>query len=465
MLVLRNCLCNFWRATALLALVLLPGSLPAAEVPYADDPEIVKQIRDLQPGQSLVLPKTKFVAAGQAIDGAGRNGPYSRDYTNRMVYAPERQTALYCGGNHGGGRMNDVWEYHLGSNTWQRLHQADGGDHARFKYALMFYPRIMSKDPNTVLTEKQQAEVEACQVWWKENVVLREGNFVMRETGAPILVGHTWDTLIYDPVNKRLVQGTGAHCANLPWLEHRYRGTPLAEVEAAFGKRADGTPWRRPWTFDPVTKKWSPYANASPIPELAGMAGSLLYIPDQQKAVWYYAAQNTPGAPHVMALWDLRDDTWTELKPNGGRSLGKLSTADKVAPISEQQMVYAAAQKKIVAVYHRETFAYDFASNTWSKLNETIPFDAHDAKTVFAYDPGGDVCLLADPRNNQVAEFDLKSNAWRMLQPAGPGIPKPPYNAGKGYYDPRFQVFVVQPGSTDRLWIYRHTAFQEGAKF
>ncbi|QDU25380.1 hypothetical protein ETAA8_04480 [Anatilimnocola aggregata] len=427
-----------------------------AATPHANDPDISRQLKELKPGESLLLPKVKHMADGKPIDGTGRNGPYSRDYTNKMVYAPERQTALYAGGNHGAGRMNDVWEYHLGSNTWHRLHIADGGDHARFKFALMFYPRMILKNPNPELNDKQQAEIATCQPWWNENVVLRDGNFVMRNTGAPLLVGHTWDTLMYDPINKRLVHGTGAHCANLPWLEHRFRGTPLAEVEAAHGKRADGTPWRRPWTFDPATGKWSPYAHSSPIPELDGMAGSLLYIPDRQQAVWYYAAQNTPGAPHVMALWDLKNDTWTDLKPNDGVSLGKLSTQLKVAPISEQQMVYYPPRQQIIAVLGQSTFGYDFASNAWSKLNDSVPFDAHDAKTVFVYDEQAQVCLLCAPNKNQVAAFDPHKNEWRGIEPDGPGIPKPAYNVGKGYYDPTHRVFVVHAANMDRIWVYRH---------
>lgn len=432
-----------------------------AAPPYAENPEIVAQLRALKPGQSLLLPPVEHFAAGKPIDASGRKGPYSRDYTNKMVYAPERQTALYSGGNHGFGRMNDVWEYHLGSNAWHRLHEADGGDHARFKFSLMFYPRMMMKNPDLKLDEKQQTEVDACQVWWNENVVLRDGNFVMRETSAPILVGHTWDTLMYDPVNKRLVHGTGAHCANMPWLEHRYRGRPLSEVEAQHGKRADGTPWRRPWTFDAVTGKWSPYANHSTLAVMKGMAGSLLYIPDLKQAVWYYAAQNTPGAVHTMCLWDLKSDEWRELKPNGGASLGKLSATDKLAPVSEQQMVYVPTQKKIIAVLQESTFAYDFASNAWSKLNDAVPMKAHDSRTIFAYDQAADECVLAYPRENRVASFDPKSNTWTELTPDGPGIPKAQYGSGKGYYDPTHNLFVVQGGTANRLWVYRRAATQK----
>jgi hypothetical protein len=372
-----------------------------------------------------------------------------------MVYDPDRQTALYAGGNHGIGRSNDVWEFDLAGNAWHQLHDKDGGDHARFKFSLMFYPRMVAKNPNPELTDVQQREVADCQKWWAQNVVLVDGNFVTRETHAPLLVGHTWDTLMYDPVNKRMVHGTGAHCANLPWLEYRFNGTPLAEVESRFGKRSDGVPWRRPWLFDPVTGRWLPYANISPLAKMDGMGGSLLYIPDQQKAVWYYCGQNTPDAPHTMCLWDLKNDTWEEMHPNAGIGVTKLGLYMKVAPEAEQQMVYVAPLKRIIAVMGRSTFAYDFATNQWSRRSAPVPFDAYDFKTVFAYDDAAEVCLLADPKNNRLAAYDPKADAWKSID-INPGLPKPPYCVGKGYYDPKYNVLVIQSAYTDRMWIYRY---------
>ena len=105
------------------------AAAPASQ-PYADDPAVVKLLADLPPGQALLLPAVKHVdEAGQPIKGEGRlSNPYSRDYTNKMVYAADRQTAIYEGGNHGEGRTCDAWEYHLGSNTWIRLAAPDGGD-------------------------------------------------------------------------------------------------------------------------------------------------------------------------------------------------------------------------------------------------------------------------------------------------------------------------------------------------
>lgn len=55
-------------------------------------------------------------------------GPGVRDFSNKWVWAPDRNRALYCGGNHGvPHKFNDLWEYDLGANTWVMLHAPEPG--------------------------------------------------------------------------------------------------------------------------------------------------------------------------------------------------------------------------------------------------------------------------------------------------------------------------------------------------
>lgn len=230
----------------------------AKETPlYRNDPEIIPKLECLKAGHALLLPRERHMAGGKPIKAEGRSGPYSRDYTTKMAYAPERQTALYCGGNHGPGRMNDVWEYHLGSNAWHRLHLPVGGDHAKHKNMLMFYPRRLDKDPNYRMSAKEKDQFALAKAWWNENVVLRDGHYVTKEREAPLLVGHTWDTLVYEPNIRRLIHGTGAHCAGSPWLHNKFTGMPLKEVEGKLGRNENGVPYRTMWLFDPTEKRWS----------------------------------------------------------------------------------------------------------------------------------------------------------------------------------------------------------------
>jgi hypothetical protein len=427
---------------------------PAAP-PYADDPAIVGMLKTLGEGESLRLPPVKHMLNGQPINGEGSSGPFARDYTTKMVYAPDRRTALYAGGNHGSGRKNDVWEYHLGSNTWHCLFPAEGGDQARFKWSLMFAARILDKSPDYKMKPEEQKNWDECKAWWKETVLFTNGLYLTRH-GGPLLSGHTWDTLLYEPNTRRVIHGTGAYCAASVWLEHMFSGTPIAELEARAGKDPDGKPYRTMWFFDPAACRWQCYASESPLAVLQGMGGSMLYVPALKKVLWYYAGQNTPGAAHTMRTWDPLTDTWQEIRPNGGKSIDEVALKLKAAPVSEQQMAYSAKHRRIVAVLKNDTFAYDVDRNEWTNRNAAVPFPATDADTVFAYDDTADAFLLADPRNGKLAAYDPVANQWSLVTPKGPGIPKPPYCVGKGYYDPTHNVFVVQSAYTPSMWVYRH---------
>ena len=119
------------RATLFSCAVLpvLWGVTHAADRPYRDDPAITELLDKLGDQASAVLPAVTVEAGDLKMHGMEKYGPGQRDYCNKMVYAPDRQTALYAGGNHQvPHRMNDVWEYHLGSNTCHVLYAPDGGN-------------------------------------------------------------------------------------------------------------------------------------------------------------------------------------------------------------------------------------------------------------------------------------------------------------------------------------------------
>jgi hypothetical protein len=96
--------------------------------PPAPDKELLARIEDLPDHTWMKLPAIK--TAGElkwpmANNDYRRRGPMVRDYCNRMVSAPERQRALYCGAGHNVHPFNDVWEYDLASNTWICLYAPD----------------------------------------------------------------------------------------------------------------------------------------------------------------------------------------------------------------------------------------------------------------------------------------------------------------------------------------------------
>jgi hypothetical protein len=445
---------------ALLLAALTAAGAPAADPktaapPYEDGPAVVAKIDALGEGASLLLDPPKSVCGRHRIYDCHRYGPFTRSYCNKMVYAPERRTALYTGGGHQNLRTNDVWEYHLGSNTWYMIFEPDGGNMGPLKLTLMFTPRRFAKNPDYPMNERERTNWVKTKAWWEKHVVLRDGHFVTR-TGGPLLTGHTWDTLVYEPNARRMIHGTGAHCCSAAdWLHHKFTGRPLAEIRKQVGTAPDGKPYRTMWMFDPAARTWSQYASTSQLAAFRGMGATMCYIPDWKKTLFYVAAQNVSPHAYAMVTYDAIHDRWETLRPNGGRALSALVHQDKAAPRSEQQTAYSPKHKKMVAVLGKDTFAYDIVRNEWSRLATDERIDAHDARTVFAYDANADVFILCGPKQKTpLAVFDLKTSQWQPVTPKGPAPPRAQWEHGKGYYDPAHNCFVLH--NRAGLWLYRH---------
>jgi hypothetical protein len=428
----------------------------AAELPYQDDPEVIKLLTDLPAGNSLLLPDVNVEAGGLTLYDVHKRGPGQRDYCNKMPYANDRQTALYAGGNHQvPHRMNDVWEYHLGSNTWHLIYAPDGGNPGKHKGAYFLTSRTLVREPDTKLNEKQQQQLADYGEWWKENVVLKDGHLATTN-GGPIMPAHTWDAFTYDPIAGKLLWGMGANPAGQLSTHAYYTGKPIAALE----KQSDSA-YTPMWMFNVRTQKWEHYRTADKHAELRGMGASMTYLPDEKKSIWYVAAQNVSPAAFEMWLFDTKTNTWTELLPNGGKSISQLAGKDGIAPMSEVQMAYSSKHRKLVAVLKHDTFVYDLDENEWSKINTDESIYAHDAHSVFAYDSAADKFMLAFApagrgKELKLAAFDLDSAKWETLSPKGPAIPVTKYGMYMGYYDPFHNVFAVQGRYSNQFWVYRY---------
>lgn len=416
---------------------------------HADDPAVVKLLDNLRGNEGKSLPPVKRAGAGDP-----KSGPVHRDYSNKMVYAPERQTALYAGGSHQTWRGNDVWEYHLGSNTWHQLFAPDGGNHAHRKFTLYFgaLKGVRSapdgKIDESKFSEKEKTELETTRAWWKANVVNQNGDVTTRR-GGPIMNSHTWDGITYDPLVQRVLWASGGGAGGKPQYHAYLSGVPSSKVEA-------DPAYTAMWMFDPAKKSWLHYKHSGPMAKLRGMGAALCYIPDLKQSIYYVAATNVTPQAFEMWTYDAVADQWAELKPNGGKAIRTLVMKEKAAPMAEQQVAYSAKHKKLVAVNGPDTFVYDIVKSEWSKVNSDERIDGHDAHTVFACDSASDVFLLANPKGKtKLAAFSLIStNKWEPLEWQGPPMPTGRYMNYMGYYDPAHNALILDGGNT--MWAYRY---------
>lgn len=442
---------------------------PAATSPYPDDSAIVRILDELGDNAAAYLPPTRSEGKGmELVPGFAKSGPKVRDYGNKLAYAPDRGTGMYCGANHGvPHRLNDVSEYHLGSNTWHLL-APPGTDATRLRGLQNEAKKLSDAVAKGADVEKNQAALEQVRAQmkaWYQGVEVKDGYLQDKANGGPVEPWHTWDGLTYDE-NARQLCWAVLDSDNLKDERNRVHRLLTRRYAEATGQDAEKLlaqikPGSSMYLYDPAKDRWFRQLGEGPFPMMRGMGGSLTYIPELKKTIWYCAAQNVSPNDFAMWAWDSAANTWADLKPNGGKSIMTLVHTDKVAPGSEVQMAYSPKHRKLVAVLGKSTFVYDLETNAWARACDDERNQASDSATVFAYDRVGDVFLLLNDYKGQwdlareLRAFSLTANKWETLEPKGGTVQKREYCGTAGYYDPAHNVFVVY-NSTERVWVYRY---------
>ena len=393
-------------------LLALPAAVAAEVKPeLAPDKELLAQIEAMPANSWLKLPPCKTTGDMGVLNKDAdykRLGPRVRDYCNRMVWAPERRRALYCGGGHNVHPWNDVWEFDLAANTWVCLYGADPAP-----------PRF---GPG------KEAEGEA---WYKANAVVKDG-VIRTPRGGPLRPCHTWWSLCYDSDKKRLLfveSHKGLFGADKALLAKAHGLDVKDPILQTYGSGA-GEAWLL--SFDPETGEWKEVLAKVP---KAGESSALEYLPDQ-KALWWASGKTY--------LLDAVKNDWKPVPKDGVRLGG--------------ESAYDPDTKKVVAVQGLQTWVFACDTNAWTLAQEKAPDGGLVPVSTFCYDSTAKRCVLytslkladqpdAGPR---LWLYDVQQNQWTA--PAPPGAAPKAANVA-GYYDPARNVTVIY--SNGETWVYR----------
>ncbi|MBL8483135.1 MAG: hypothetical protein JNJ60_13125, partial [Rhodocyclaceae bacterium] len=236
-----------------------------------------------------MLGRFKVEPAGvETFHAALKYGPGRRDFSNKMAYAPDRGSALYCGANHGSPhRLNDVWEFHLLSNTWRML-VAPGHDATVLRALLNTEQKlrealVTGRDPdkNRAELDKLGAQIRD----WYRNVDVKNGYLEDTVNGGPVEPSHTWDGVTYDEATRRLYWAVldSDNFAEERNRVQRERATRFAQwtgrdVAQTLARLRPGSSM---YWFDPAKARWSRQLGDAPLPVMRGMGGTLVYLPDR----------------------------------------------------------------------------------------------------------------------------------------------------------------------------------------
>ena len=131
-------------------------------------------------------------------------------------------------------------------------------------------------------------------------------------------------------------------------------------------------------------------------------------------------------------------------------------------------MAYSVKHGKLIAVHKEMTFAYDVASNAWSRVADN-PSGGLDCQSVFAHDSNAGVFLLLGKKGGQwskepwkLAAYEAGGDKWETMEIQGDQIPQDVpdrWDGGQaftGYYDAGQNVFVLYCARSAQTWVYRH---------
>jgi hypothetical protein len=372
------------------------------------DARVIETLRNLEENQAVVLGKARVVGDFNDVArryGLERTGPRGRNFTVKMVWAPERKRALFAGANHATPhRLNDVWEFDLASLTWVLLYAPDNSRSYRG----------LGSDYSDVRFE--------------------DGILVTRR-GGPAIIGHTWWGITYDPEQREMLFMN-------TWPADHDKAIQLVGGDPS--QRFTGPPL---WSFTPQSGKWQMIRTQAPWPKAP--AGAMLeYVDELKGSVWHSNNWNMRGT----WLFDSRSRKWTDLKPNAERADFKVQ-----APSLEQVGYYDPVRRILVSQRFSDTFHFELRTRTWKQVHDApdksdrVPY-GHDARTPFYYDPVSGHGLLFDLTSSALWSYDPGRIAWTRLQPSGDPVP-----AGKrrlAYFDPARNVLVVIDDTT--VWAYRY---------
>lgn len=369
---------------------------------------VAQKFRDLRPNQLLYLGDAKVV--GEFNDIArefelDRTGPRGRDFTIKMVWAPDRKRALFCGANHAvPHRLNDVWEFDLATMTWQMLYAPDN-------------PRDytgLGKDPS--------------------DVEFRDGIFVTKR-GGPGIIGHTWWGLTYDTKQRELLFMN-------TWV------TDEKKAALAIGGKPDelfeGPPL---WSFSPERRTWKMVKTAKPFPRPI-FGGMLEYVSELNGTIWHANNWQMRGS----WLLDAETAKWKNLTP-----ADQEQEFEEHAAEPEQVGYYDPQRKQLIVQRHYSTHHYDVVKNRWKKVLSADPESGlapygHDAYSPMYYDPKSGHGLLLEYKTNKLWAYNPDQTQWTLLAPEGDDLP----DGSKRliYFDHAQNVLVITRDTS--VWAYRY---------
>ena len=214
------------------------------------------------------------------------------------------------------------------------------------------------------------------------------------------------------------------------------------------------------WAYDFNTNTWR---NMSPVTRPLG-GGAMAYDAESDRVVLFL--QWTGAPDNETWTYDFNSNTWTKMEPT-----------TRPSPRTYSPMVYDAESDRVIlfggatsAGDNRETWAYDFNTNTWTNMEPAArPSRRHSH--AMAYDAESDRVVLfgghlpaaapdwsADTFSDETWAYDFNTNTWTKMEPPTQPLKRAAHNLAYDAESDRVVLFGgdVSPGyvHSDETWAY-----------
>lgn len=261
------------------------------------------------------------------------------------------------------------------------------------------------------------------------------------------LLIHAWGHLAYDSDRKKLAINAGNGLGRYFLGGEKAMDEGLKLLEQqAAGKKKAVF---SPWFYDVASGRFERSPTANPTRVEAGGFPQFLYVPSMKR---FFAVGSD-----TVAVYDPEKNLWTDAKPKGASPKGYDGCG---CYDSRRNRVY---RNDGDASKGEGLMAYDIGSNAWSHLKPAgpAPGPANTNAAFYEYDPRLDVVVAIHFKGESpgIHVYDPNSNSWSAPIPFPTSAPKFHF-AANTFFDRELNAFfcyVAGDSSEDGvMWVYRY---------
>lgn len=211
------------------------------------------------------------------------------------------------------------------------------------------------------------------------------------------------------------------------------------------------------WAYDFNSNTWTSMSPATRPPALS--SHNMAYDSESDRVILFGGLDKDRERRDETWAYDFNTNTWSKMTPTTGPS-----------PRAVHGMAYDSESDRIILFggytgeYDDETWAYDFNNNTWTSMNPLTKPSPRVTYTL-AYDSASDRVILfggatEDGRDDETWAYDYNTNTWTNLEPAT--RPASRYWHQMAYDSESERVVLFggycgTPGGCDDTWAYKYS--------